>query len=150
MTKEDTLYTEIGTKRIVNRFKLQPKFFNSVKIDIDSLLSYSIKTKECYQYRYFLTALSNMYTFRLASMIRQKLNTEEQQQILLFGRVLKQKILTELTDSYIRELCNDFAQHIFYDITYDKGNKNWLPHIDNIPISLLKVVNSCSLNIYDE
>lgn len=150
MNKDDVLYTEAGTKRIINRFKLQPKFFHSIKSDIDSLLSYSVKNKECYQYRYFLTALSNLYMFRLATMVRHRLNVEEEQQILLFGRVLKPKILAELQDPYIRDLCNDFAQHIFYDITCDKGNKNWSPHIDNIPIALLKVINPCSLNIYTD
>lgn len=150
MNKDDVLYTDAGTKRIINRFKLQPKFFQSVKTDIDTLLSYSIKNKECYQYRYFLTALSNMFLFKLSTMVRHKLNSEEQQQILLFGRVLKTKILAELQDSYIRDLCNDFAQHIFYDITYDKSNKNWMPNIDNIPIDLLKTVNPCSLNVYED
>lgn len=149
MNKDDVLFTEAGTKRILNRFKLNPKFYQSVRDSVDNLLSYTVKSRECYQYRYFLTALSNMYMFRLATLIRNKFSTQEEEQILLFGRLLKKKVLAELQDDYIRDLCNDFAQHIFYDFVTDKSSKNWTPHFSNIPISLLKTVNPCSLNIYD-
>jgi len=149
MNKDDVLFTDAGTKRILNRFKLNPKFYSAVRESVDSLLSHTVKSRECYQYRYFLTSLSNMYMFRLATLIRNKLGSQEEEQIMLFGRLLKKKVLPELQDDYIRELTNDFAQHIFYDFISDKSNKNWTPHVSNIPVTFLKTVNPCSVNIYD-
>jgi hypothetical protein len=151
MKKYDILYFESGTQKIIKELNISKTLLLKTEADVRRIVQISAKNinKSLVVGELFLTALTNLYLYRLAILGRNSLNVEEESLLSLFGRVLNKKNLDEMSDSAIKILTEDFTQHIFEDITYNREVRNWVPHKNSVPSDLLKLVGYSSLNQED-
>lgn len=147
MKKYDVLYFASGSIKIVKHFDRNPLITSKIYKDVEKVVTIAAKNLDNENGDLFLLGITNLCLYKLCLLQRHSLNADEEYLLALFGRVLKKKNVEKMTTEEVKVLMEDFAGHIFYDITSNKRGKYYYENVNNVPVGLLKIVGFNSLGM---
>ena len=140
------IFSDVGTNKILTRLNIRKETFLSVRKQIKNILDMMIDGEARLSEK-FLTGLSNLYIYKLGILIRNKIDTEEQLQIIRFCKVLRQKDLNNLSSDKMVEHISDFARHVFFELTSNRKHRGYLRSEEEIPLDLIRLLGKESFDV---
>lgn len=152
MNKNNYLFTDVGTSKILKKYPYTKPIYDNIRTSVIMILtkdSFDLDITNNY-FNYFVTAISNMFYYKLCVLARTKLNVEEEQLIILFGKTLKKRDWSKINDDDACYLARDFGGHIFYEITSNKNMVHYLRGVDFVPTTLIKLIGQSSFGLLQQ